>query len=95
MSVFRMPEGVELDLKVYLIGNVTGQETEIVLTVGGLPAFSDSVNESLELDHIVKSYKLDELGDSWRVMTRAEIADYRKRQDEDEQGGQYTVGVSL
>jgi len=84
MSLIRMPEGVELDLKVYVTGLVEGVEAEIVLTVAGLPAFSDEVNGSLELSRIIESYELDKLGTDWRVMTRAEIADYRKRNNDGE-----------
>ena len=85
MSIIRLPEGVELDMKVYLIGMIKDDddndiESEIVVTLGGLPAFSDDIKESLEVDRIVKSQKLDEIGHSWRVMTRPEIADYRERE---------------
>lgn len=82
MTTFRMPEGVELDLKVYLIGVVEQVETEIVLTVGGLPAFADSVNETLELHRIIDAYNLNELGTDWRVMSRDEIADFKRRESE-------------
>jgi hypothetical protein len=83
MTVFRMPEGVEVDLKVYLSGIVEDVETEIVIRVGGLPSFFDSVEETLDVQHIVKSYELDKMGTGWRVMTRAEIADYKAREKED------------
>jgi hydroxyethylthiazole kinase-like sugar kinase family protein len=87
VSIFRMPEGVELDIKIYLVGLVQNEEAEIVLTVGGLPAFSDSVNETLELPRIIEAHDLNAFGTDWRVMTRAEIADYRKR-EKAERGGE-------
>jgi hypothetical protein len=83
MSVIKMPEGVELDLKVYLAGEIDGEEVEIVLTVGGLPAFADSVLERADLAHLVDSQGLDKLGSGWRVMSRAEITDYKARERED------------
>jgi len=81
MSVFRMPEGVELDLKIYLIGLIENVETEIVVTARGLPSFSDNVREMLDVASIVKSYRLDTLGTDWRVMTRSEISDYKIREE--------------
>ena len=79
MSLIKMPEGVELDLKIYLVGQVEDEEMEIVLTLGGMPAFSDDVHKCVELSHIIKSYKLNDLGSDWRVMTRDEIKDYKAK----------------
>jgi len=80
MSLIKMPEGVELDLKVYVVGLVENVETEIVITVSGLPVFSDEVRSYVDLDRIIESQRLNELGSDWRVMNRAEIADYKQRE---------------
>lgn len=84
MSLIALPEGVELDLKVYVVGMVGSVETEVMITLGGLPAFADDIKETVELTRIVKSQGLDELGTGWRVMSRAEITDYKQRQREAE-----------
>lgn len=85
MSLIKMPEGVEIDLKVYLMGVIEGVETEIVMTVGGLPAFSDDVLDQVDLPRIVKSNNLDDLGTDWRIMTRGEISDFKAREREAEE----------
>ena len=82
--MFRMPEGTELAIRVYLIGMVAETETEICLTMSGLTVFSDEVRATLDLPAIIKAYHLDDLGDSWRLMTREEIKGYREREKEEE-----------
>jgi hypothetical protein len=84
MADFKMPEGTELSFLVYLIGTVEGNEVEIVITLSGLTVFTDKVNKDLQIEPIIKSYKLDELGTDWRVMTRDEIKDYKAREAEDD-----------
>ena len=85
MSLIKMPEGVELDLKVYLVGMVEDLEVEIVLTVGGLPAFSDDILKQVDLPRIIKSNNLDDMGTGWRIMNREQIADYKAREREAEE----------
>ena len=85
MSLIKMPEGVELDLKVYLVGMVEDLEVEIVLTVGGLPAFSDDILKQVDLPRIIKSNNLDDMGSGWRIMNREQIADYKAREREAEE----------
>jgi len=82
MAVIKLPEGVEYDLKVYLMGVIEGVETEIVVTLGGLPAFSDDVLEQVDLLRLVKSQNLDDLGTDWRIMTRDEITEFKVRERE-------------
>jgi hypothetical protein len=79
MSLIELPEGVEVDLRVYLVGSVDGEDVEVALTVGGLPRLSDQMLPCVAVDTIIKAYDLDDLGAGWRVMTRAEIADYKRR----------------
>jgi hypothetical protein len=78
-TAFRLPEGLEVDLKIYLTGTVQGEVTEIVITVGGLPAFAVPV-QTVDVAKIVKEYELDKLGTDWRVMTREEIKAYRENE---------------
>lgn len=85
MTMIKLPEGVEVDLKVYLVGMIEENEVEIALTLGGMPAISDSVHEYLDLQSIIASQNLLDLGTDWRVMTRPEISDYKKRQTEREE----------
>lgn len=82
MTVFAMPEGVEAGLKIFLVGMIEDVETEIVLTVGGFRSFSDSVVSQVNVEALTKTYELDKLGTGWRVMTRDEIADYKKRESD-------------
>lgn len=35
---------------------------------------------AVAVDRIVQTYDLGDFGTGWRVMTRAEIADYKRRQ---------------
>lgn len=95
MSIFKLPEGAELDFKVYLTGEVDGQTIEIVLTVGGMTAFSSDVLPTLELGPIIKAHSLDTLGTGWRAMTRDEILAYRRNQDADEDAGTFTKSVTI
>lgn len=83
MTVFALPEGVEVDLKIYLTGIVEGVATDMVIRLGGMPSFSDSCTEPVDVETLVKTRELDGLGHGWRVMTREEIADYKRRDAEE------------
>jgi hypothetical protein len=83
MSVFKMPDGVEINLIMYVTGIVQEEETDITIIISDLTAFSDDIKSSIDLQHIIKSHNLDTLGTDWRVMTREEIADYKKKERED------------
>lgn len=81
MAIIKLPEGVEIDIHVYVTGLVDGEVVDTVLSVKGLPAFSDEVNKTAEIDSIIEMYKLNELGTGWRVMTREEINNFKKGED--------------
>lgn len=83
--LIKLPEGVEIALNLYIVGTIDGEETPTLITVSGLTSFTDTVADNVELSHIIASNKLDEVGSDWRVMTRAEIADYKKREADHEQ----------
>jgi hypothetical protein len=90
MSIIELPEGVVLDMKVYLIGMIKDDddediESEIVVTLGGLSKFSDDIKAMIDVGRIVQSQCLDKIGHSWRVMTRPEIADFRERERAEEE----------
>lgn len=81
MTVLNMPEGVEAGLKIYLTGKIKGTETEVVISADGMPSFSDSVSRPVDVESLVNAYELKRLGHSWRVMTRAEIDEYKRRNE--------------
>lgn len=80
MALIELPDGVEVDLKVFLVGVSDGEEVEIAVTVGGLPRLSDDMLPVVDVDRIVQAYNLALFGAEWRTMTRAEISDYKRRQ---------------
>lgn len=75
MSGIAFPDGVTITLNYYL---VSAEGVEARFSVGellGLPA----LGPSLDIPALHKHFNLENMGTDWRVMTREEIADYRRR----------------
>lgn len=80
MTTINTPEGVTLTLNVYLMSE---EELEAKVELSELHQLTGPMN-AINVEGLVESLKLDAGGSGWRVMTRAEIADYRRREIEGE-----------
>lgn len=80
-NLIRAPEGMEFDIRVYLIAD---DGTQIDVKLGGLPfmvPFEGDRDPAKFLTSLAPSLLPDR---EWRFMTRAEIAEYKNDDDEDE-----------
>ncbi|MGU3384453.1 hypothetical protein ACLBYG_08095 [Methylobacterium sp. D53M] len=82
----RLPEGCECRLDFYLTSDSNGMEIKV--GIGGLPiipSFKDQAPDALKLIASLGAAvePLANLAQDWRFMTRAEIADYKSREEED------------
>jgi hypothetical protein len=79
MTVVVAPEGLEFDLVVYLKAtNVDG--VHAVLRISGLPVLPE-LHAAIDAPGLTAKLPL---GFDWRVMTRAEIAAFKAREDDDD-----------
>lgn len=78
-AIIRAPEGVEIDLVVYLVSDSTGLELRV--GIRGLPILSDFKPEfdPVQLARHDVGLPLDIT--DWRVMTRDEIRPYKRDED--------------
>jgi hypothetical protein len=79
-ALIKCPEGIELDLVMFLTSPSTG--INIQLALRGLPAITPFSAEP-DVEGLVRQYKLAKLAPDWRFMTRAEVAAYKAEEDED------------
>jgi hypothetical protein len=80
-ATIEAPEGVEIDIVVYLHSDY--EDLDVAVGLHGLPAlapFKPTFNWSALLGSAGAALK--DLADDWRVMSRAEIAAYKLRQRE-------------
>ena len=88
MSVTPLPEGVTATLNVYL---VSSNGLEIRVQLGEFSQWP-SPPKDIDVASIAATGILGNVRSGWRVMTRAEIADYQRRDDAyddaDDEGGQ-------
>lgn len=80
-AVIEAPEGVEIDLVVYLHSDAEGYDlTVAVRGLIGLAAFLPTFDPLALIGKAAG--QLSHLASDWRVMTREEIATYKRGQDE-------------
>lgn len=72
-----IPEGLEINLVAYFIND---EGVEITITLGAIDKMPN-LTADLGANDLLDSVKAD-LGKGWRYMTREEIADYKRREDE-------------
>lgn len=72
-------DGIELSIVCYLTSDETGLETKV--TVSGIKNAIDL--ESLDCTSVGAVSSLSEVAGDFRPMTREEIADYKRRDEED------------
>lgn len=78
MTVQKLPEGVTIDLNFYLASS-EGLEVRVHLNgLGCLPI----MEEAVDVGRIARTMPIFATGTGWRMMTRDEIADYRRREEE-------------
>jgi hypothetical protein len=75
MTSVNCPDGVTVSLHYYLI---SAEEIEVRLSVGELPVLPQ-MSPQLDIKTLPQMVDLEKVGTGWRVMTREEIADYRRR----------------
>lgn len=78
--MIKMPEGVDLTINVYLTSD--SEDLDFVFAVKGLTALTE-FKEDLSPQGLWNSFNQGEMSpvEDLRVMTRAEIADYRQRDE--------------
>jgi len=84
-SVLTLPEGTDVDINVYVSSEEAGLETRV--SIRGVTRMARAEDIATEVGKIMTSPDLTGLANDWRLMTRGEIADYRKRQREEESHG--------
>jgi hypothetical protein len=78
-----LPDGVEMGLDFYVVSDEAG--VEAVFSVKGLPKYPDwSITPEIEPLAILMALgqpiePLRALADDWRMMTRSEVYDYKRR----------------
>lgn len=80
-EIIQAPEGVEIGLSFYFTSEETG--LEVVGNMSGLPALT-SFDGQADAAKLAEHFGLNSFADDWRLMTRAEIADYKRREREGE-----------
>ncbi len=76
----RLPDGVLLDIKIYVIGKIDGIDTPARLIVRNIPIIP---TEIFALDAARKA--LDEVMTDLRLMTRQEVIDYEADEEYDDE----------
>ncbi|GJD41288.1 hypothetical protein [Methylobacterium bullatum] len=80
-----LPEGCECRLDFYLVSDTA--DVEVVVGLGGMTKVPqvEGVDKILAVVRSlgVATAPLEGMADDWRLMNRAEIADYKRRQEED------------
>jgi hypothetical protein len=74
--VWTAPEGVSIDIQLYLTSDKTHLNTRI--TIEGALQLAAGEHVSEEAQKVFQEPNLAKLADDWRLMTRAEIAAYQK-----------------
>jgi hypothetical protein len=82
----RLPDGCECRLDFYLTSDSTG--LEVKLGLGGMTSIPDTIEPAPAMKLVqslgVAVAPLEEMADDWRFMSRAEIAEYKQQEQEDE-----------
>lgn len=78
MAPIQCPEGVEIDLVMYLTSPSTG--LQVVVGLRGMNAIAP-FSEAPDPREIAQSHILPGLADDWRLMTREEISAYKSDED--------------
>ena len=76
------PEGVTFDTNIYVVAS---DGTEACIRLGEAPSYPIVESVEAAIGYALKAVAGMSLTDgaTWRVMTRDEIADYRRRENED------------
>lgn len=79
----KLPEGVEIDIITYVYSPST--DAEVRLRVGGFTSISEDFAKEVDITALKEFELLKEIATDWRVMTREEISDYKRREREEEE----------
>jgi hypothetical protein len=78
---FELPPGVDAAMTLYFVSDATGIECK--LTIDGINQFAAAEHIVLEADRATNDPSFTKLASDWRLMTRAEVLDYRRRQQQE------------
>lgn len=83
--MLKLPEGMRASLTIYFKTDIGGAEADLALTIDGFTAIPE-FPENLDAEKIASRLKLDVPLDftKTRLMTAAEIAEYRRGEEEEE-----------
>lgn len=81
-ATIHAPEGIEIDILVYLTSDETG--IDVVGRIGGMTALPEFTGNASP-DGLVKALGPHTLANDWRLMSREEIANYKRREREGEE----------
>lgn len=80
-NIIEAPEGAEFEVSFFLTSDESG--LEIKLALGGMTILVDFTNKA-DAGKLAEHFNLDGLASDWRLMTRDEISDYKRREREEE-----------
>ena len=79
--VFTFPEGIEADVSLFCTSDAVGLSCELTVKHVTSLASPDRMRE--ELAKMLSTEEFTKLAHDWRLMTKAEIREYRQRQKEE------------
>ena len=79
--VFTFPEGTEADVSFFCTSDAVGLSCELTVKHTTSLASPDRMRE--ELAKMLSTEEFTKLAQDWRLMTKAEIREYRQRQKEE------------
>jgi hypothetical protein len=80
-EIVQCPEGVEIDFVIYLTSESTGIDVRFALK--GMPAFV-GFEKACDPAALEVASGASRFAPDWRMMTRAEIAEYKRGEDPDD-----------
>jgi hypothetical protein len=81
---FELPPGVDAAMTLYFVSYATGIECK--LTIDGINQFAAAEHIVLEAERAANDPSFTKLASDWRLMTRAEVLDYRRRRQHEVKG---------
>ena len=83
--VFEMPPGLDADFHMFFVSDRAGLEA--VIGIEGVTQFASAEVMLDAASKIMAEEQFTNVSTDWRLMTRSEVIDYRKRQHEEAKRG--------
>ncbi|HEY8136277.1 MAG TPA: hypothetical protein VIF61_00455 [Methylocystis sp.] len=77
-----LPAGFDVTLNAYFTSPSTGLEAKV--GIAGLRSIAQIDPQKVDVDGVISNLIGSGTADDWRLMTAEEVADYRRREAEDE-----------